>query len=62
MALGAGMSQVRTGSLSMHTKTAIHVAEIMTGVSTTYVPSWPVYWVLCDVCSCNCRYILKLRK
>ncbi len=33
MALACGISRVRTGPLTMHTRTAIHVAEILSGAS-----------------------------
>lgn len=33
MALAKGHSRLRTGELTLHTKTAIHVAELITGVS-----------------------------
>ncbi|EDV91707.1 RNA 3'-terminal phosphate cyclase [Drosophila grimshawi] len=32
MALGSGISRIRTGPLTKHTRTAIYVAELMTGV------------------------------
>ena len=32
MALAKGKSNVRSGPLTLHTKTAIHYAEVMTGV------------------------------
>lgn len=34
MALAKGPSRVRVGSITMHTKTAIHVVETLTKVST----------------------------
>lgn len=34
MALANGQSRVRTGKLTLHTKTAIHIAELMTKVNT----------------------------
>ena len=32
MALADGVSRIRTGPLTLHTRTAIHIAEVMTGV------------------------------
>lgn len=34
MAIADGMSQVKIGPLTLHTETAIHVAQLMTDVST----------------------------
>ena len=34
MALARGRSSLRTGPLTLHTKTAIHIAELITGVSS----------------------------
>ncbi|XP_020893413.1 RNA 3'-terminal phosphate cyclase [Exaiptasia diaphana] len=38
MALAAGKSRVRSGPLTMHTKTAIHIAELVTKASFTVTP------------------------
>lgn len=32
MALATGLSRIRTGPLTLHTKTAIHIAEMITKV------------------------------
>ena len=39
MALASGKSVVRTGAVTLHTRTAIHVAEIMTQVQCTQLRS-----------------------
>lgn len=33
MALAKGKSKIRTGPISLHTKTAIHIAELLTSVN-----------------------------
>lgn len=41
MALAPGQSQIRSGPLTLHTETAIYVAEQMTGVS------FNIFYFLC---------------
>jgi RNA 3'-terminal phosphate cyclase len=39
MALAKGRSVVRSGPITLHTRTAIHVAEMMTKVRNTHNPT-----------------------
>lgn len=48
MALAKGRSRMRTGPLTLHTRTAIHVAELMTGVKFTVTSEASHCIVECD--------------
>jgi RNA 3'-terminal phosphate cyclase (ATP) len=41
MALAAGESRVLSGPITLHTETAIRLAEMLTGASFQLIPSFP---------------------
>ena len=43
MALADGKSSFKTGPISLHTQTAIHIAEKLANVSTVYIYTGNIY-------------------
>ncbi|GAB0090405.1 RNA 3'-terminal phosphate cyclase [Sergentomyia squamirostris] len=48
MALADGESRIRTGVITLHTKTAIHVAELMTKATFTLIPEGDTTIIQCQ--------------
>lgn len=48
MALAKGQSRIRTGLLTLHTKTAIHIAEVVTKVKFNVIEDGSTNIVECN--------------
>lgn len=48
MALAAGLSRIRTGPLTLHTKTAIHIAETITNVKFNVIEDGSTNIIECN--------------
>lgn len=59
MALAKGHSRIRTGPLSLHTKTAIHIAELITKVKFNVTEDGSTNIIECDGIGLENKFLNK---
>lgn len=59
MALATGFSRIRTGPLTLHTKTAIHIAELITKVTFNVIEDGATNIIECNGIGLENKFLNK---